>query len=138
MIDRILTLRRKRNETSEIRIDISVKYAGSLSKPDDAVNSYALGDGISENGISRTITILYEEDVNNRGELTILEDGVLIDSIVIEDSDVDSIVIEDSDTDFIVIEDSNVATTRIVTIKIPSLIDDYDMTSRVGTAIAAQ
>jgi len=137
-MNQILTLRRKRNETSEIRIDVSVKYAGSLSKPDDAVSSYALGNGISENGISRTITILYKEDVNNRGKLTILEDGVLIDSIVIEDSDVDSIVIEDSDTDFIVIEDSDVDTTRFVVIKIPSLIDDYDMSMRVGTAVAVR
>jgi len=138
MLNRILTLRRKRNETSQIHVDFSIKYAGSLSKSGNNVNGYKLGNGISENGITHVISIRYEEDVNNRGQLAILEDDIVIDSIVIEDSDVDCIVIEDSDLDYIVIEDSDVDSTGIISVKIPSSYSDFNITSRVGTAVAAQ
>lgn len=137
MLNRILTLRRKRNETSEIRIDFSIKYAGSLSKPNDTSNNYVLGNGVGS-GITHSISIFYREDINNRGELTISEDGILIDSIVIEDSDVDSIVIEDSDVDSIVIEDSDVDSKRIISIKIPISNDDFSISSRVGTMVTTE
>ena len=130
MRNQILTLRRKKNENSEICIDFSVCYDGTLAPSNGANgNTYILGNGTgTASETSHAISICYQEDANNRAEVTVSENGQLRDTIIIEDSDVDSIIIEDSDVDSIIIEDSDVDSIKI---SIPSSKDTLNITSRL-------
>jgi len=128
MPNRILTLRRKRNETSEICIDFSVCYDGTIAPSNGSNgNTYALGNGTGVSGeTSHAISICYNEDADNRVQITISEDGQLLDTIVVEDSDEDFIVVEDSDEDFIVVEDSD---EDFIKIKIPTSKDTLNLST---------
>ena len=147
-MNRILTLRRRLHETSEIHIDFFIRYTGSLSLNIGAsgATTYLLGDGIQPGVSPKKISILYSEDVNNVSEITISDDEfrhVLtisdpdIHSIVIEESDEDFIVIEESDEDFIVIEESDEdfnTNQKVIRIKIPTSNEDFNVKSNLNRA----